>query len=249
MVWAILLSVFVVSLISLVGVFILSFSIERLRNSLFLFVAFAVGALLGDVFLHLLPEAIEAAADPEPVFVLVLAGIAFFFVLEKFFHWTHEHEVSHEGHIHPVGYLNLLSDGVHNAIDGAVIAAAYLVSFPVGIATTIAVMLHEIPQEISDFSILIHAGFSKRKALVVNFLSACIAFLGAGVVIMLGNVESLDGWLSTIALPLTAGAFLYIAGSDLVPRLQERNRTREALLQFCAIGAGVFLLYALTWLE
>ncbi len=242
-------SVIVVSLISLAGVLTLSFSVERLRKYLFVLVSFAVGALFGDAFLHLIPEAFETMGDLNLVSFWVLLGIGLFFVLEKFFHWTHEHEAEHEGHIHPVGYLNLVSDGAHNFIDGMVIALSYLVSPITGFATTVAVILHEIPQEISDFGILIHSGFTTKKALLWNLISACLAIAGAVFVFLLGGNGTLLELLTRYALPITAGGFIYIAGSDLVPHLNENNKTTQALIQFAAIGIGVFLMVTLTWLE
>jgi len=244
-----LLSVSIVSLISLAGVFTLSLSVERLREYLFILVSFAVGALFGDAFLHLIPEAFDTMGSLDSVSLWVLVGIGFFFVLEKFFHWTHEHEAEHEGHIHPVGYLNLVSDGLHNFIDGMVIALSYFVSPVTGFATTVAVILHEIPQEISDFGILIHSGFSTKKALFWNLISACLAIVGAVFVVLLGGNATFLELLTRYALPVTAGGFIYIAGSDLVPHLHMKNRTIEALIQFVAIGLGVFLMVTLTWLE
>src|SRR3989338_1378756 len=242
-------SVVIVSLISLVGIFTLSLSVERLREYLFVLVSFAVGALFGDAFLHLVPEAFKTMGDLNLVSIWILVGIALFFILEKFFHWTHEHEAEHEGHVHPVGYLNLVSDGVHNFIDGMVIALSYVVSPVTGFATTVAVVLHEIPQEISDFGILIHSGFTTKKALLWNLISACVAIAGAVLVFALGGVGILLETLTRYALPITAGGFIYIAGSDLVPHLHMKNRTAEALIQFLAIGMGVFLMVVLTWLE
>src|SRR3989344_2876361 len=162
------LSVLLVSLVSLVGVFTLSVELKRLQKFIFILVSLAVGALFGDAFIHLLPDAFAKAETPATVSMAVLTGIAVFFVMEKFFYWTHEHEAEHEGHIHPAGYLNIISDGVHNFIDGALIALSFAASPITGFATTAAVLLHEIPQEISDFGILIYAVFSRKSALLLN---------------------------------------------------------------------------------
>src|SRR3989338_9218766 len=151
-------SVIVVSLISFVGVFSLSFKEEALRKYIFLFISIAVGALLGDAFIHLIPEALEDSANTTLTSTLVISGILFFFILEKIMHWHHHGEDKEENHIHPMGKLVLFSDGVHNFIDGIIIGASFLVSVPVGLATTIAVILHEIPQEVGDFAVLIHSG-------------------------------------------------------------------------------------------
>ncbi|MEK7124680.1 MAG: ZIP family metal transporter, partial [Patescibacteria group bacterium] len=161
-IWSIL-SVVAVSLVSLIGVFTLSIKEEFLRKYIYIFISLAAGALLGDAFIHLIPEAFEESFDPALTGMFVIAGIVIFFILEKFFHWHHHGEDANKPHsIHPAGKLILFSDGVHNITDGIIIGASFLVSIPVGVATTLAVVLHEIPQEIGDFAVLIHAGY-KRK--------------------------------------------------------------------------------------
>lgn len=243
------LSVLLVSLVSLAGVFTLSVELKRLKKFIFILVSLAVGALFGDAFIHLLPDAFAEAENRANVSMAALLGIAVFFVMEKFFHWTHEHEAEHEGHIHPAGYLNIISDGMHNFIDGALIALSFVASPIIGFTTTVAVLLHEIPQEISDFGILVYAGFSRKSALLLNLFSACFAFAGAAVVIIAQSRGIAVDNVIELALPFTAGGFIYIAGSDLVPHLQKENSTGKALVQFLAIALGVFLMFALTWLE
>src|SRR3989338_5519222 len=141
-------SVVAVSLISFAGIFTLSLKEEVLRKYIFIFISIAVGALLGDAFIHLIPESFEESSSTILTSVLVISGILFFFVLEKFLHWHHHGEDKEDSYIHPVGKLVLFSDGIHNFIDGIIIGASFLVSVPVGLATTTAVILHEIPQEI-----------------------------------------------------------------------------------------------------
>src|SRR3989338_6267630 len=145
-------SVIIVSLISFIGIFTLSLKEEVLRKYIFIFISIAVGALLGDALVHLIPEAFEVSTNTTLTSVLIIVGIFFFFILEKFLHWHHHGEDKEDNHIHPVGKLVLFSDGIHNFMDGLIIAASFLVSIPVGIATTLAVILHEIPQEVGDFS-------------------------------------------------------------------------------------------------
>jgi zinc and cadmium transporter len=249
-------SVMVVSLIAFVGLFTLTLGERLLRRTLFLLVSLSVGALFGDAFIHLIPEAFETVTNPTLVSLSILAGIGLFFVLEKFLHWHHNHgadvdEVVH-GHEHdhskikPVGYLVLVSDGFHNFIDGLIIGASYMVSMEVGIATTIAVMLHEIPQEVGDFGVLLHAGFSKMKALFYNFLSACAAILGVLATVFIGEVSD---QVSHLITAFAAGGFIYIAGSDLVPELQKTAGTKKSVLQFIAIGLGIALMYGLLFFE
>ncbi|MDO8428289.1 MAG: ZIP family metal transporter [Candidatus Diapherotrites archaeon] len=239
-------SVFIVSLISLAGLFVAGMNSNRLKKYLLLLVSFSAGALLGDVFLHLLPETIETVGFPLEVSFSILGGLLLFFVIEKIFKWHHHHNVQEgELDVHSLGYMNLLGDGVHNFIDGVVIAASFLVSVPLGIATTLAVIFHEIPQEIGDFGVLLHSGFTVPQALKFNFLSALAAFLGAGVGLLLGSQEQL---LNTFLLPFTAGTFLYIAGTDLIPELHKQE-TKTALPQLLALVFGILVMYALLFLE
>ena len=179
-----LLSVFLISLTSLIGVFFLSFKTALLKKMLMVLVSFSTGALLGNVFLHLIPEFVEER--PENL-IWVLVGILASFIIEKFIHWRHCHDLECATHIHPVGPLVIIGDAVHNVLDGILIATAYLVSIPVGISTTIAVLLHEIPQELGDFAVLIHSGMSKGKALLFNFFSALTAFFGVLLVLVLAQ--------------------------------------------------------------
>ena len=218
-IWS-LVSVFIVSLISLSGIFFISMKSERLRKILIYLISFSAGALFGDVFLHLLPELVEDSGFSFEISLYILGGILVFFVLEKIVHWQHCHMPITKEHIHSFAWTNLIGDGLHNFIDGLLIASSYLVDFEVGLATTIAVLLHEIPQEIGNFGVLIYGGFSKGRALFVNFISALTAVLGAIVGLLLSN--KVDG-LENIFVALTAGAFIYIAGSDLIPELHKHH--------------------------
>lgn len=235
-------SVTFVSLISLVGVVTISLSNKKLRSALFVLVSLAAGAMFGDAFVHLLPESFQRSGETLAASISVLTGILAFFVLEKFLLWRHQHTLESNDRIHPLGYLNLIADGVHNLIDGMMIGASYLVSLPIGIATTVAVIFHEIPQEIGDFGILLHAGFTKRRALFFNFLSATAAILGTAVALLVGSkLES----LSAVMLPFTAGGFIYIAGSDLLPELQKELEPKKSAVQFIAMAGGMGLMLLL----
>ena len=239
--WA-LVSVLIVSLVSLVGIALLSLQEKIIKKLLLYLVSFATGALFTNVFGHLLPEIVEESHDLSRSFLLIFIGILFSFVIEKFIHWRHCHTLACHHQVHPVGKMMLIGDGAHNMMDGILIATAYLASIPLGIATTVAVIFHEIPQEIGDFSVLLHSGYSRRKALALNFVSALTAVLGTMVVLLLH--ESVHG-IEQVLLPLTAGNFLYIAGSDLIPELHKETRLGRALLQLLCIIAGAGLLYAL----
>lgn len=236
--WALaLLSVFAISLVSLVGVSALALGRERLERAVFLLVAFAVGAMFGGAVLHLIPES-YAALGPGPLpGLLVLAGVGAFFVLERFLHWHHAHDLPDvdgggqaHGHAHGhshggdspghVAAMSLAGNVAHNFVDGAIVAASYLVSVETGVVTTLAVVLHEIPQEIGNFGVLVYGGYTPRRALGVNFASGLVGLLGAALTLVAG--QAVDG-LADVVLPVTAGAFLYIAGSDLIPELNRRH--------------------------
>lgn len=235
-----------VSLVSLVGVFTLSLKEERIRKYIFLLVSLAVGALLGDAFIHLIPEAFESSISPLSVSLLIISGLLFFFILEKFLHWHHHGDDTEASDIHPVGKLVLFSDGVHNFIDGVVIGISFLVSTPLGIATTVAVILHEIPQEIGDFAVLLHAGYTRKKALWLNFISALSAILGTLLAFLLGEGgESFTTWI----LPIAAGGFIYIAVADLIPELHKTKKFSHSVTQILSLILGVLLMVALIFLE
>jgi len=242
-----LVSVLVVSLISLVGVFTMAINPQRLQRIVYLLVSIAAGALFGDAFIHILPEAFSQSSSPMSVSFSVLGGIFLFFILEKVLRWHHAHNVEDEVETdHMVGKMNLLSDGLHNLIDGILIGSSYLVSIPLGIATTLAVAMHELPQEIGDFGVLLHAGYTPRRALLFNFLSASVAILGAVAALMIGS--SSQQFIQMI-LPLTAGSFIYIALADLVPEMQKEHLLQKSLFQFLGLFIGVGMMYLLLLLE
>lgn len=234
------------SFISLLGVTLLSAKEDLLRKYLFLFISVAVGALLGDAFIHLIPEALEESSSQTLTSTLIILGILFFFVIEKFLHWHHHGEDSEEMYIHPVGKLILFSDGVHNFLDGIIIAASFMVSIPVGIATTLAVILHEIPQEIGDFAVLLHSGYTRKRALFLNFISALTALLGAFVFFLLGELSES---LSLYFVPIAAGGFIYIAVADLIPELHKTKKVHYSIYQLAAVILGVLAMFALAFLE
>ena len=235
-------SVVAVSFISLVGVFTLAINKERLRKIIVFLVSFAAGALFGDAIIHLLPESFEKMESGLAVSLLVLTGIVAFFILEKFIHWRHCHVVGSEKHIHPVVFTNIVGDFVHNFIDGILIAGSFLASVPLGIATTIAVILHEVPQEIGDFGVMVYGGLTIRRALFFNFISATSAIFGAILTLLLGSyIQEQIFFL----LPLAAGGFLYIAGSDLIPELKHETKIAASVGQLAAILLGIGIMAGL----
>ncbi|MCA9485878.1 MAG: ZIP family metal transporter [Nanoarchaeota archaeon] len=242
-----LVSVFLVSLISLIGIITLSLKTQKLNKILLYLIALSAGTLIGGAFLHLLPELAEDGFTLSISFY-ILSGILIFFVLEKVIHWNHCHtHLVDKKHIHPFAYTNLIGDALHNFLDGIIIAASYLISIPAGIATTLAVILHEIPQEVGDFGVLIQGGFTKSKALAMNFLSALTAFLGAILTL------TLTSWVTNIELPLTAiaaGGFIYIALSDLIPEIHKHShKISKSLLQLLVFLIGIGLMALLLLLE
>lgn len=249
----IFLSVLLISLISLVGVVALALNKNVLDRVLFILISVAAGALFADAFVHLIPGSFAEVADSSLVSATILAGILIFFVLEKVLHWHHAHHLGEDnecdhclteeenGHIKPLGFLVLSSDSIHNFVDGLIIAASYMVSIEVGIATTIAVALHEIPQEIGDFALMVHSGFSRLSALVFNFLSALFAILGAMVAVFIGSVTE---EAVPFILAFAAGGFIYIAGSDLLPEMHKIKSIKKSLIQFTALLLGIVLMFS-----
>lgn len=234
-----------ISAISLVGSVGLVLRRETAQRVLFLLVAFAAGALLGDSFFHLLPEVAESETGLDlTASVAVLAGVVGLFVLEKVLHWHHAH-FPHEEVLHPVAVTNLVGDGLHNFVDGAIVAGSFVVSTELGIATSIAVALHEIPQEIGDFGILLHAGLEPRRALMLNFVSGLLAVGGAIAVLLFASVEVVERFL----VPFSAGAFVYIASTDLLPDLHKEAQPGRSALQLVALLSGVLMMGALLIVE
>lgn len=239
-------SVFIVSLVSLIGLFTLSAKEEKLKKMVLFFVSFAVGALFGDALIHLIPEAFEKIGSRANVSLLILLGIIIFFSLEKFVRWRHCHITQCKEHNHPMAAVNIFGNIVHNFIDGMLIGASYLVNFPLGIATTVAILLHEVPQEIGNFAILIHSGYKIKKALAINFLSALVAFLGAALALIIGQYTSN---FVIFLIPVTAGGFLYIAGSDLIPELKHETKIAASIGQLAAIILGIAVMASLLLVE
>ncbi|MBS1266072.1 MAG: Zinc transporter ZupT [Candidatus Woesearchaeota archaeon] len=236
MLYIILPAVLGISLLSLLGVFFISIN-KKVMNSLVEYlVAIASGSLLGGAFLHILPEI--SKTGPQ-VFLYVLFGMLLFFLLEKILYWRH----CHDGQctVHAFTYLSLIGDAVHNFIDGIIISTAFLVSIPLGVSATVSIAFHEIPQEIGDFAVMIYGGLSKKKALLYNFLSAITALLGALVGFFLSSISG----IIPVLLALSAGGFIYIASSDLIPELHKTKKITESLIQFALIILGILLMLGL----
>lgn len=238
-------SVLIVSLISLIGIVTIPFKLTKSKSFILFLVSFSAGALLGDAFIHLLPETFEQFGFGFEVSLYIIAGIFLFFLIEKIIHWKHTHSYgiyNEKSKRKSIAIINLVGDGVHNFIDGVIIGVSYLVSIPLGVATTLAVIFHEIPQEIGDFGVLLYGGFSKTRAVLFNLLSALTAVIGVFVSLYLGNI--VQGY-SMVLLPFAAGGFIYIAGSNLIPELQKEIKLKNSLIQIIGLLLGVVVMVIL----
>lgn len=239
----ILIATLSISLFSLVGVFTISkksFSMDKILLSL---VGLSTGTLLGGAFFHLLPEAAETL-DSDSLYLIVVIAFVLFFFVEKIFHWRHCHDgVCDE---HAFGYMNLIGDGIHNFIDGLIIAGAFMTSVPLGITTALALAFHEIPQEISDFGVLLYSGFSRKKAIILNFVVAATSILGGIVGYFLSSrFDTVLGFF----LPFAAGGFIYVATSDLIPEIRDEMDKKRSFYAIALFIVGLIFMYAVKFLE
>lgn len=238
-----ILATFIISLVSLVGILTILFKEKLLNNILFFLIAFSAGSLMGGAFLHLIPESLKYGNNI--IFIIVLIGFSLFFILERFLHWHHCHQEGGDCDVHTLSQMNLIGDGFHNFLDGLVVAGAFSISTPLGISTTLAIIAHEIPQEISDFGVLLYGGFSKRKALFYNFLTACLSIIGAVTgYFLLGYIDN----FSMILLSFTAGGFIYIAASDLIPELHKEADVKKSFSSFLFFIIGISFMILLKFL-
>jgi zinc and cadmium transporter len=236
----IILSTFIVSFGAFAGVFSLSFSKGVLERNLLFLVSLSAGAMMGGAFLHLLPEAIEEGLEAETVGIVVLFSFCCFYLIEKLLHWHHCFKKDCERHT--FGQINLIGDSVHNFLDGIIVAGAFSVSVELGVVTTFAVALHEIPQEIGDFGVLLYAGYKRSTALILNFLVALTVVLGG----VFGYF--LSGWIEGISMHLmafAAGGFLYIAASELMPEIRQEKVLGKSIGYFFVFLGGVLIMYLL----
>jgi len=237
-----LLSVTFVSLLSLLGVFTLGIKEKSLHKILIYFVSFSAGALLGDVFIHLIPEVYRSGITSYTS-LYFLSGITVSFLIEKIIYWRENHTSSILGNkIKHFVFMILFGDGVHNFIDGLAIGASFLVSVPVGIATSLAVILHEIPHEIGDFAALIHGGLGKKQAIFYNFVSGLTAILGTLFALVLSQyVTGINNFL----VPFAAANLIYIAGTNLIPELHKETQLKKSTIQIFTFLLGIAIMYGL----
>ncbi len=228
-------STIVISLFSLIGIFFLGINEKKVQKIIYILVSFATGSLIGGALLHLLPEAIEVH---ENAFGHAIIGILFFFILEKILFWRH----CHKGHcdVHNFTYLNLVGDSIHNFIDGIIIGSSFMVNPSLGLTTSLAILFHEIPQELGDFSILIYGGFKLKKAIMYNLLSALTCVAG-GIIAYLAAASVAN--IKIFLLGFTAGGFLYIAMVDILPELRTEIKLRQSIVQILLIILGIGLMW------
>ena len=234
-------SLLVISLTSLIGLFAFGKNHDRLIKSIDLLVGFAAGALLGDAFIHLLPELAKTSFTVWHSFT-ILVGIVVFFAIEKVVYWHHFHRTGHNHACSDLPYMSLAGDALHNFIDGVILAGAFIASPVIGFSTAAAIFFHEIPHEGGNYSILIKGGFSRKKALFLNFVTALTSFLGAIFTLILSTIIS---GAMPFVLAFSIGSFLYIAGTDLLPELHKSFTPKKAVSEFFAIVLGVAVMAAL----
>jgi zinc and cadmium transporter len=226
-----------ISFITLIGLISVLTKRELNKSEIHMLIAFAAGILLGNIFFHILPESVEVM-EPRMFSIIAIITILAYFFLEKALHWHHNED--HEHNSKAVGYLSLIGDGVHNFVDGVVIASAFVVNPAFGFATAATIALHEIPQELSDFAIMIHSGFKKRQAVLFN--------LGVGITAVLGGIAgyaATELWseFSGYMMPVAFGGFLYIALSSLFPVLRQEIKGKEWLRIVILLVLGLAIMF------
>lgn len=239
-----LISALIIVVISLIGIIILAFSENLVKKVLILLVSLSAGTLIGGAFLHLIPEAFEGVENLAIPAVYILAGFCLFFLLERVLRWHHCHKFDCDVHQH-LGHINLIGDGIHNMIDGLIIVSAFSISPAVGIPVVLAIAMHEIPQEIGDFGVLLYSGWKKSKALFYNFMSALAIVVG--VILGYFLIDKIEGVVQFL-LPFAAGGFIYIAASDLIPELHKETKLGKSLLSFFVFLIGLGLMYSLLFI-
>jgi len=227
------------SAIALVGSITLLMKKVTLDRIVMPLVAFAAGSLLGGAFFHMLPAASQTITDPIRLYLWTLFGFTVFFALEQFLHWHHCHRASSDCK-EPLTYLILIGDGLHNFLGGLGVGAVFLTDIRLGIAAWLAAAAHEVPQELGDFGVLIHGGWSRRKALLFNLLSG-LTFLVGGVVAWIAS-EAID---TSFLVPFAAGNFIYIGASDLVPEVNKHRELITNVVYFLCFVAGLALLWCM----
>ncbi|MDD2655937.1 MAG: ZIP family metal transporter [Candidatus ainarchaeum sp.] len=223
------------ALLGFAGIFSFYLRDDMVKKLAFYLTAFAGGALIGGAFFHLLPEASEFF-EPLQMSLLIVGGFTAFLAIEGYFHWHHCEDCE----IHPFTYTMIVGDAIHNTIDGLVMAAAFIASIPLGIATALVIIGHEFPQQLGIFGVLFHGGFTKQKALIYSFLAQSTVIIGA----LLGFfLAASSEQFASMLLPIAAGGFIYIAGADLIPEVHKSRGAAKVLTFFTFILGLAFMLW------
>ncbi|MDI1293809.1 MAG: ZIP family metal transporter [Methylobacter sp.] len=249
MIAAVICASFVVSLVSLTGMFALWIEPERLKRIIPYLVALAVGVLLGDAFIHLIPDAVARQGSISTVCLTVLLGMLLFFVLEKLVRWRHDHHIDifdDNEPIKPIAKMNLMGDAVHNFVDGILISGSFLVDPVLGFTTTLAIIAHEIPQEIGDVGALVYGGYSPAKAVLYNFYCSLTVVVGAVFTLLFSQVAESS---LVFLLPIAAGGFIYIAATDMIPALHEHSTLPHLFGQTAIFAFGIGFMQSIIILE
>lgn len=233
----ILLSTFLITLCVWIAVLFMFFQKKVLDKITLFLMSLSAGTLMGGAFLHLLPEASEKV-EINLLFILFLLSFVCFFLIEKLLHWRHCHKAVCP--IHTFGYMNLFGDSIHNFIDGLIIASTFMINPVLGFSTTLAIAMHEIPQEIGDYGVLIYAGFKRKNALLVNYLVALTVVIGG--IVGYFSFLYIEGIIPYI-LPFAAGGFVYIASSDLIPEIRNEKSIKKSMLSMLVFIIGIMFMY------
>lgn len=222
-------------LISLVGTITLIFNKKLLKDILIFLVALAAGTMIGTAFFHLIPESSSEIGIHTTNVIVILSFVAFF-ILERILHWHHHHQINDK---HTIGTINLVADGIHNLLDGLIIAGAFYTDPSLGFLTTLAVVLHEIPQEIGDFGVMLHSGMSVKKAIIANFAVSLLSILG-GIIgfLYIDITTSATAYITAFA----AGGFLYLSTSDLLPEIKQENNRSKAWVSLGVFITGILIM-------
>lgn len=239
----IIVATFFITLCVWVAVFLLLLKKELLSKITLFLVSLSAGTLIGGAFLHLLPEASEKM-EGELLFIIALFAFVIFFVIEKLFHWRHCHKDHCD--VHSFGYMNLFGDVIHNFIDGLVISGAFLTDYRLGVATTLAIALHEIPQEVGDFGVLLYAGFNKVKAVILNYVVA-LSIVAGGITGYFVSFYLED--IVVYLLPFAAGGFIYIAGVDLIPEMRKESSFKKSATSFAIFILGIIIMFFVKFID
>lgn len=244
LIWFIIISTFAISLLGWIGLITSLLNKEALRRVLFFLISFAAGTLMGGAFLHLLLESLSENGIQLSIFIYLLAGFSLFFLIEQILHWHHNHFIFSGLKHKPVTYMILIADGLHNFIGGMAIGGSFIIDIKAGLLTALIEAVHEIPQELGDFGILIYGGWKTKKALIANFISALTIVPGGILSYFFSDIFN-----TAILLPFAAGNFLYIAASDLIPEIKEDENAPNGFILYTAFLSGVSFILLLKLIE